>query len=1001
MTTERWQRIEALYNQMLERPAAERASALAVACNGDTALQAEVQSLLDRASADGFLHAPALHVAARLITPARESLVGQRVGAFEVMALLGAGGMGEVYRARDTRLRRDVAIKILSSAFRDDPVRVARFEREARVLASLNHPHIGAVYGVEGAAGQPSLVMELVEGEDLAARLARGALPVREALEVASQICDALEAAHAQHIVHRDLKPANVRRRPDGTVKVIDFGLAKPVALDGSSSESAAARTMIGTIAGTPAYMSPEQARGEAAESQSDIWSFGGVLYEMLTGVPAFARETTADTLAKVLEAQPDYSRLPSAVPRSIRQLIRRCLEKDRRRRLRHIGDARVEIEDALAAMAGVSVEMHSEIVDVRPEIVESGFLGRRSAEREGGSRTAQGHETRHADRWRWPAVALGVIAAALLGLLVHERFRADPRGVTRFAVHPPPGGEFQTPVIAGAAASVGGTVSPDGRALAFTATDASGKIVLWLRPIDAIDARALPDTEGAALPFWSPDSRSLAFFGDGKLKRIDIADGTLQDLCNVGRGVGGTWNRDGVIVFAAGLGSGLSRVAASGGDPQAVTTLGVDERSHRFPSFLPDGRRFLFYIDARTPERAGVFVADLDGSNRRRIIAADSAALYGSGRLLFVRQRTLFAQAFDAESLRLSGDPTALAERVPSEGASVAFSVSEGDVLSYRVGGGVQDQQFAWFDRTGRLIETVGLPGAYRGMDLSPDGARIAVHRHEGAGGDIWVLEPGGATTRVTFDPAQDNSSPIWSPDGKRLAFASLRDGRWGIYHKPAAATDGETRLVESELAVSPADWTPDGSAIVYWLFRAGAPDQWLIPATRATAAGGRTQWSGPIPLMQSRFAETHSQISPDGRWVAYTASTTGRLQIYVRPFPSGDAVFPVSTAGGVTPRWRPDGKELFYMTSYDRGTLMAAAVRGEGSTFVSGTPKELFDTGIRTPPHSAIIPTYHTYAVSPDGNRFLIPRPSSSLGGTAADPPITVVLNWTAKAE
>jgi Tol biopolymer transport system component len=969
MTTERWQRIEALYHEMLERPADERAAALAAACHGDTALQTEVQSLLDRwESSGGFLDRPALDVAARLVTPARESLIGRRVGAFEVLARLGAGGMGEVYRARDTRLRRDVAIKILSSAFKDDPARVARFEREAIVLAALNHPHIGAIYGLEDADGQPSLVMELVDGEDLATRLARGAMPVRDALEVAGQICDALEAAHAQGIVHRDLKPANIRRRPDGTVKVLDFGLARPVAFPGRRSASGADPTEVGTIVGTPAYMSPEQARGDAADSQSDIWSFGAVLYEMLTGLSPFARNTTADTLASVLEAQPDYSQLPSGVQEGIRRLIRRCLEKDRRRRLRHVGDARVEIEDSLAAMAGGTVEVGPDV----PSVLRT-------------------------DRWRWLAVALGVTTVALLGLQVYQRYRANPPAVMRFAVHPPPGGVFQTPVIAGAAASVGGTVSPDGRTLAFTATDASGTIMLWVRAIDALNARALPDTEGAALPFWSPDSRSLAFFASGKLKRIDVADGRPQNVCDVGRGVGGTWNRDGVIVFAAGLDSGLRRVSAAGGESQVLTTLGDGERSHRFPSFLPDGQRFLFYVEGGRTNDSGVFVGELDGSGRRRIMAADSAAIYArSGHLLFVRQGTLFAQPFDATSLRLDSDPVALAERVASEGASAAFSVSDGDVLTYRAGASDREQQFAWFDRAGRLLETVGLPGAYRGMDLSPDGTRIAVHRHEGAGGDVWVLEPGGATTRVTFNVAHDNSSPIWSPDGRRLAFASLRDGRWGVYHKPADATDTEVLLVESEAAKSPASWSPDGTSIVYWLF-GNSLDQWLIPVGRA-ASGSSTRDSQPAPLVQSRFAETHSQVSPDGRWVAYSASTTGRLEVYVRPFPSGDTVFPVSTTGGVTPRWRRDGTELFYATSYDRGTLMTVAVRGERSTFVSGAPQKLFDTGMVTPPHSPIIPVYHTYGVSRDGQRFLIPRPLSRLGG-AAETPITVVLHWSAE--
>ena len=804
-----------------------------------------------------------------------------------------------------------------------------------------------------------ALVMELVEGQDLSERLSRGSLSLSEALSLAQQIAEALEAAHEQGIIHRDLKPANIRVQPDGTVKVLDFGLAKPLSSAGKSAPTLTAVTLQpGAIIGTPAYMSPEQARGEATGRESDIWAFGVVLYELLTGISPFAKPTTAETLASVLGPPPDFSRLPPTTPAHVRLLIRRCLASDRKRRLQHMGDARIELEDMATALANGTL--------VDPAIADQPV---------------------RRNRWIMVAAALAATTVALLGVVLFKQDAIVTREPVRFSVLPPENGIFQTPLLTGSAAPVGGTISPDGRTLAFTASDSSGTVQLWVRPLDSSSARALPGTTNAALPFWSPDSQSLGFFAPGTLKRINVVDATVLELCDVTRGHGGTWNRDGTIVFAPGLTSGLLQVSAAGSEPQVVTTLADAQRSHGFPYFLPDGRHFLYYSEGSRPDTTGVFIGELATTgNHQRLIASDSAAVYAPpGVLLFVRQATLFAQSFDTSTLQVVGDATQLAASVPNVGGSPAFSASETGVLTYRSGTLDQDQQFAWFDRKGQLIQAIGPPGRYRGMDLSPDGQRLAVHRHDGTGGDISIIEPRGTMTRVTFDAAQDNSSPVWSPDGQRIAFASLRNGTWGIYHKPADATPGDEPLVASDAPKMPSTWSATG--LVYWLFGKGTVDQWLLPMKGAA----------PTPLLSSRFYEGHSQVSPDGKWIAFV-SNQNLLHVYVRPFPSGEGIWQVSTTGGVTPRWAGNGKELFYATAYDHGKLMAVAFQAQGSTFQPGRPQELFDLDMVTPPHTATMPQYHTYGVAPDGQRFLIPRPASRLPGTSAAGSIEVVLDWSA---
>jgi eukaryotic-like serine/threonine-protein kinase len=906
---------------------------------------------------------------------------GTRLGPYEIQSLLGAGGMGEVYRARDTRLDRIVAIKVLTQQLADEALHRERFEREARAVAALSHPHICALYDVgEATDPQPSrqsalptlfLVMEYLEGETLAARLERGALPIAQAITDAASIADALDKAHRRGVVHRDLKPGNVMLTRTG-IKLLDFGLAR---LNRQSPSQAASRvsalptaagdlTAQGTILGTFQYMAPEQLEGGDADARTDIFALGAVLYEMVTGRRAFEGKSQAGLIGAILEREPPaISAQQPMSPPALDAIVRRCLAKDPADRWQSAGDLGAALSALRDPERGAAVSPLASRLD--PSRLTS----------------------RSRRFWIGMAALLGVTTIALLAILIARRESPAILDAMRFSIAPPGSGIFQTPLLSGSAAPVGGTISPDGRTLAFTATNASGKVLLWVRPLDSLDARSLAGTEDAALPFWSPDSQSIGFFAPGKLKRVDINGGSLQVLCDVARGRGGSWNRDGVIIFAAGLATGLSRIAATGGEPQPITALRNGQLSHRFPYFLPDGRRYLYYGEGARADDTGIFAAALNDDSHQRLATADSAAVYAStGHLLFVRQGTLFAQPFDAVRLSTSGDPVPLAESVPSEGTAAAFSVSDTGVLTYR--SGLADDQFGWYDRTGKLLGTIGPPGHYRGVELSPDGNRIAVHRHDGNGGDIWAVESSGALTRLTFDASQDNSSPTWSPDGRQIAFGSRRNGKWGLYRKRADGSTEDELLAESDAPRAPSDWSPDGKYLVYWLI--GTPDQWSLPLG--------TTHAQPIPVTGSRFVVNHAQLSPNGRWIAYASNQNGALQIYVRPFPSGEGVWLVSAGAGVMPRWSPTGRELFYLTSYDAGMLMSVSVQTNRNTFVASMPRELFGAGMITPPHSTAINVYHTYAVSPDGQRFLIPRSTSTLRSSEAAPtPITLVLNWT----
>ncbi|MGQ0732685.1 MAG: protein kinase domain-containing protein [Acidobacteriota bacterium] len=906
---------------------------------------------------------------------------GSRVGPYEIVALLGAGGMGEVYRARDAKLNREVAIKVLLPAVATDADRLARFSREAQVLASVNHPNIAAIYGLEeafspdaGQAGVRALVMELVEGPTIADLLeasvhasasdATGAtsalragagtprgLPQDEALDIARQIADALEAAHEQGIIHRDLKPANIKVRPDGTVKVLDFGLAKALDTGVAARPDAAMSptlsmhaTQAGIILGTAAYMSPEQARGRPVDRRADIWAFGAVLFEMLTGKRAFDGEDASVTLASVIKDEPPWSLLPADVPPPVRRLLRRCLEKDPKRRLSAVGDARLDLEEART----------------QPEDTAAGTAG---------SRPAPGPAPSPATaRVPWATAAIAALALAGVSLIWAPWRPAAP----------PPRVSFEiTTASEGLNSQVNIALSPNGRHL-VARIDQGGINRLWLRALDRVDGVPLQGTDNATFPFWSPDSRHIGFFADGKLKIIDILGGPPQSVTEAPGGGGGAWNGEGTIVFAPRAAGPLFRVAVSGGDPVQVTELDASrgESGHRYPQFLPDGVHFLFFARSLTGEESATHIGSLESRERTRLIDSATSVRFASPNLLlFLRESTLMAHRFDPSRREIVGEPFRVVEGVASgNNFQAGVTATDTGVLAYRPGSANRGLTMRWIDRRGARGDAVGTPGVYENPRLSPDGTRLAYHSQD-RGADIWVTDLArGATTRFTFDPGTDNV-PVWSPDGARIAFVSNREGGvFNVYHRSASGTGEDELLLKTPNNKTLNDWSADGR---YLLYEENDPktgsDLWVLPMT-----GDRT----PMRVLDTRFNERGGAFSPDGRWIAYASDENGANEVYVRTFPVSGGKWQVSTGRGFSPRWRPDGKELFY----DRtGQMMAVDLSGTvpGRQFKAGPPTPLFP-GLRSMPP-------HNYDIAADG-RFLV------LTTTAADTllPIVVVLNW-----
>ncbi len=885
--------------------------------------------------------------------------------------------MGQVWRARDTKLDRDVAIKVLPEAFAHDADRLARFTREAKTLAALNHPHIAAIYGLEesapstpstssGQVGVTALVMELVEGDDLSQRIARGAIPIDEALPIARQIAEALEAAHEQGIIHRDLKPANIKVRADGTVKVLDFGLAKALGPpDGGSQDSgpktqdfpsitSPAMTQAGMILGTAAYMAPEQARGTAVDKRVDVWAFGVVLFEMLTGQRLFAGATVSDTIAAVLTREPEWTALPIGTPPSIRKLLRRCLEKDRKRRLDSAAAARLEIDDALTApMAGDAV-------------AASGVLAATAS-----------------SRGRLPWMAAAAVLAALVAALAMPALRDLRR------TPPPAPPEMRVEITTPATdAPLQFALSPDGRSLVFVASG-DGPSRLWLRSLDQTEARPLAGTEGAAHPFWSPDGRSIGFSTTTALSRLDTAGGTPQVLATVaGNPTGGSWNADGTILYTPAVAGPLWRIAAAGGEPTAVTRLErPGQTSHRHPQFLPDGRLFLFSV-VGTPDTAGIYLGSLDGGAPTRLTTADSAgAFQPPDRVLFVQAGTLVSRRLDLVGRALTGEPVTLADEVGADAFSRGgFAVSGTGLVAFRVGGNAA-RQLMWVDRTGKAVGVAGEPDASDPAypELSPDGRRVAMRRMVQGNIDIWLRDQlRGGMTRLTFDAAGE-SVPVWSPDGTRIAFNSNRTGVYNLYAKASNGSGAEAQLVDSRNNLVTNDWSRDG--------------RWLLYAERHPTTG-RDLWAfdmtspdrAPRVVANTPAEEVLAAFSPDGRWVAYQTNESGRFEVVVQPFPDAVGRWQVSTAGGVAPRWRADGRELYFLAP--DATMMAVPVTAAGTSLEAGTPVPLFRT--RIVDGGTVTNNRPQYAVARDG-RFLINQPVAD----ASAAPITLILNWNPEAK
>ena len=916
---------------------------------------------------------------------------GKRLGPYEIVSPLGAGGMGEVYRGRDTRLERDVAIKVLPQHLASNPQFKQRFEREARTISSLNHPHICTLHDIGRADGIDYLVMEYLEGETLARRLEKGALPTAQVLRYGMEVADALDKAHRRGVVHRDLKPGNIMLTPQSGAKVLDFGLAKSTVgaqglaplhaggegleVRGEAPTRSAPITADGTIVGTFQYMSPEQLEGKEADARSDIFSFGAVLYEMTTGKKAFAGKSQYSVASAILEKDPEpMAAVQPMTPPALERLVKRCLSKDPEDRWQSARDLAAELKwiSEAGSQAGVPAPVTSR---------------RRLRERV------------------WLGVA-AVLAAALAALSVaYIRQIPAPVRPIRALILPPEKMSF-------AFLEGGPVLSPDGTRLVFPARDAAGKEALWLRPLDSLSAQRLEGTEDSSFPFWSPDSRTIGFFSGGKLRKIDASGGPAQTICDAPNGRGGAWSERDVIVFAPEMTSGLSRVSAAGGMPAQITRLGQSEGdfTHRWPTFLPDARHFLYWGGtpfATSAPNSGIYLGALDSTEAKFLVRADSNALYAPpGYLLYLRGETLMAQPFDAGSLKLKGDALPIAEHVSSPQAfhRGLFTLSGTGLLAYETGQG-GNAQFLWVDKQGNKIGTVGEPGNQGAPLLSPDGGRLAytMPDPQSKNEDIWIMDLArGVRTRLTFDPAVD-ASPVWSPDRGRVAFASNRKGHFDLYVKNASGAANEELLYESDVDKWPRDWSRDGRFIVFsFLDQKGKTnfDIGVLPLF-----GDRK----PFPYLQTQFNERSARFSPDGHWLAYMSGETGSYEVYLAPFPAGGgpppggptAVKPlgetgsgpqggkwqVSQGGGVEPMWKPDGNSLFYLAP--DGKLMEASVKAKGTAVEIGVSRQLFQT-----PLLVTGPGGRTYTVAPNGERFLF---NGLLQGSAPES-LTLVTNWTA---
>ncbi len=868
---------------------------------------------------------------------------GTKLGPYEITGAIGAGGMGEVYQAHDTKLGRDVAIKVLPEAFAHDPERLSRFQREAKMLAALNHPNIATIYGLEHSDGTNYLVMELVSGETLADRVKRDRpVPVEEALSIAKQIAEALEAAHEKGIIHRDLKPANVKVTPEGKVKVLDFGLAKAFAgdvADSNPSQSptlSAVATMQGVLLGTAAYMSPEQARGKSVDKRTDIWAFGCVLYELLTGKQAFAGDDITDILAAVVRAEPDWQALPAATPAQVRTLLRHCLQKDKRLRLRDAGDAQIEIQEVLTA----------------PVTAEPVAAQRRNRE-----------------RLAWVAAA-GALALVAIALAIGFVLRAPK---------PPQPMRLSAEIGADASLYTGlgpsAILSPDGTKLALVAAGSDQKRRIYVRSLDQLQATALSGTENARDPFFSPDGQWLGFFADGKLKKISVQGGAAVTLCDVVDDRGGSWGEDGTIVFTSdNNGVPLSKVSSVGGTPQFLTTLDrqAGEETHRWPEVLPGSKAVLFTSNTHGNyyEDSDIVVYSMASRQRKTLQQGGFYARYlPSGHVVYMHEGTLFAVPFDLKRLEVTGQPAPILEGVvtnPGVGGA-QFSFSDTGNLVYVAGGaGVQNVSIYWMDREGKFTPLRETPSRYYNPAFSPDGKRLALEIFDGKRRDIWVYEwERDALTRLTF-AGEGDSKPVWTPDGQRIVYSSQEKG--GVLNLWWIRADGAgdaQRLTESKSPQYATSWRPDGKVLAFFQQNPGTSyDIMTLPIEGDEKSGWKT--GEPKPFVNSPFFELEPAFSPDGRWLAYHSNESGSNEVYVRPFPGPGGKWQISTGGGVAPRWSPNGRELFYRTTDSK--IMVVTYTASGDSFHADKP-QLWSPGQFTERGAT-----RNFDLHPDGKRFAV---------------------------
>jgi Tol biopolymer transport system component len=877
---------------------------------------------------------------------------GTRIGAYEVVALIGAGGMGEVYRARDAKLNRDVAIKVLPELFTADPDRLIRFRREAQVLASLNHPNIGQIYGLEDSGTTHALVLELVEGPTLQDRIDQGAIPLDDAIPIARQLADALECAHELGIIHRDLKPANIKVRPDGTVKVLDFGLAKAFEPAAASSPEmmnsptlTARATLMGVILGTAAYMAPEQARGRAIDRRADIWAFGVVLFEMLTGKRAFEGDDISITLASVLKDDLDWRSLPDGLPRPVRRLLRRCLEKDPKKRLSSIGDARLELDEAGVPAEDPAPQPHAAVAPVPA--------------------------WRRVLPWTIAASALMVAGGVLIAWAPWRA--ADAVSPVRLS------SELGIPPALALAAVVApaAVIAPDGRTVAVVA-DAGGRSMIHVRRLDHLQATSLVGTEGGFGPFFSPDGEWIGFFASGKLKKIAAAGGAAVTLSDAPGGRGGSWGEDGTIVFqpSSGASAPLHKVPAAGGTSTVLGDLADGEVTQRWPQILPGGKAVLYSGSGTTSawDVGNIMVQPLAGGAPKVVLRGGFHARYlRSGHLIYMNQGTLFAVSFDLDRLEVTGNAAPILEGVGANSATgaVQFTVSDTGTLVYISGSaGGRDAPIHWMDAKGATTVLRGEPADWFYPRFSPDGQKLAITIGAGGSTDVWIHEAARDLTKLTFEPKRD-FAPVWTPDGRRIAIASDRaDGPPNLYWQRADGTGDTQRLTESPNPQTPSSFHRSGRYLAFHERHATTDNDILILPIEGDE---KTGWKPGTPeiFLKTPAIEMAPVFSPDGRWIAYMSNESGAMEVYVRPFQGTAGKWKISTSNGLYPVWSPVANELFYLTLGAPRTIMVASYTADGESFRADKARP-WSPGL-VMAHAGDRP----YDLHPDGRRFVIIKP------------------------